>query len=286
MVKMILRALKRRKGSVVTVPEAELHATIQDVRSVALFSLLILLGSVMGCAAPAVERPEGLTVSVAASVQPPFEEIAAAFTQETGIPVTLNVGATGSLAQQIASGAPVDVFAAANSEDVESLAKAGQVAADTVRPYAVGLLVIYPRAGLTISTLEDLARSDIKRVAIANPERAPYGVAAREALQAAGLWDALQDRLILAENVGQAYQYAASGNVDVALIPLALALDRHGPVQLVSADLHRPIVHALGVVATSRSPRAARAFADFVSSPAGLKILEAYGYKAPADTGE
>ncbi len=245
-------------------------------------SLLCLIGLLLSaCVSLPATQPAALTVSAAANVQPAFEEIGAAFTAQTGTPVAFNFGATGALAQQIAAGAPADVFAAANTADVEALAARGHIAADTIRPYAIGRLVLYSNTGAEVTRVEDLARPDVKRIAIANPERAPYGVAAREAMQAAGVWDAVQDRLVMGESVGQAFQYAKTGNVDVAFAPLSLTMDETGVAYVVSPSLYGPIVQALGVVSGSPNATAARSFVEFVTGPAGREVLQRYGYDLP-----
>jgi molybdate transport system substrate-binding protein len=238
-----------------------------------------IIASLAGCA-PAAP----LTVSAASNVQPAFEEIGRAFTAQTGRPVVFNFGATTTLAQQIAGGAPVDLFAAANTADVEKLARDGLIDAASVRPYAIGRLVLYVAegAGAPVTRLEDLARPEITRVAIANPERAPYGAAAVEALQAAGVYDAVLPKLIFGENVTQTFQYAETGNVDSALVPLSLTIGKPGVFQPVPESLHQPIVQSLGVVAATRNASSARAFADFVLGPAGQATLAAYGYASPS----
>lgn len=233
------------------------------------------------CVSLPAAQPAALTISAAANVQPAFEEIGAAFTAQTGTPIAFNFGATGALAQQIAAGAPVDVFAAANTADVEALAAQGHIAPETVTPYAIGRLVLYLNTGADVTRVEDLARPGVKRIAIANPERAPYGMAAREAMQSAGVWDAVQERLVMGENVGQAVQFAETGNVDVAFAPLSLTLDKTGVVYVVPQALYGPIVQALGVVRDSPNATAAQAFAEFVTGPAGREILLRYGYDLP-----
>jgi molybdate transport system substrate-binding protein len=121
----------------------------------------------------------------------------------------------------------------------------------------------------------------VRRIAIANPERAPYGVAAQEAMKAVGVMESLEGRLILGESVAQAFQYAETGNADVALVPLSLTIGKSGEAQLVPDSLHRPIVQAIGAVSASPHPVNARAFVDFVTGPAGREILSRYGYDLP-----
>ncbi len=209
-----------------------------------------------------------------------FAELGAAFEKETGTRVAFNFGPSGMLAQQIAQGAPVDLFAAANREYVQELAARGVIIPATVRVYARGQIVIWARPD-AVHTIHDLARPDIRRVAIANPEHAPYGIAAREALTRAGVWQSVQPKLVLAENVQQAKQYVETGNVDAAIIARSLAAtDRRA--LLVPPELYRPLEQTLGVVKTSRHEKAARAFADYITSLAGRAVLSRYGF----ETGE
>lgn len=184
-------------------------------------SLTLLATSCRASATPRTTLPPSLTVSAAADLVYAFTEIGEVFEQQTGIPVVFNFGSTGQLAQQIEQGAPVDLFAAANVSYVEDLAQQGRVLPDTVAIYGRGRITLWTRSDspLRIDSIEDLAQPVVRRIAIANPDHAPYGIAAREALQSAGLWDALQPKLILGENVRQALQYAETGDVDVPSWP-------------------------------------------------------------------
>lgn len=226
-----------------------------------------------------------LVVSAASDLIPAFEEIGAGFSAETGIPVTFNFGSSGLLAQQIEQGAPVDVYASANQLYVDELLAGGHVLPDTVTLYGIGRITLWTRAdsALEITTLDDLLDPAVARIAIANPEHAPYGVAAREALQSAGLWDALQPRLILGENIATTFQYAETGNVDVALVALSLSIaaGEEGRWTLIPAELHAPIQQALAVVSHSPQAAAARAFAVYVNSEAGREIMRRYGFVLP-----
>jgi molybdate transport system substrate-binding protein len=251
---------------------------MKTVRLTLVFLLLLVQA---GCVQIPADQPTTLTVSSAANVRPAFEEIAAAFTAATGARVVFNFGATGALAQQIAGGAPADVFAAANMADIESLFEEGLIEPDTLRPYAIGRLVLYSTTVAGVARVEDLARPEVRRIAIANPERAPYGVAAQEAMRAVGVFETVEDRLILGESVAQAFQYAETGNADVALVPLSLTIGKSGEAHPVPESLHRPIMQAIGVVRASSNVEEARAFVDFVTGPVGREILSRYGYDLP-----
>lgn len=248
-----------------------------------------LAAALLAACTPTAEPPATvtLTISAAADLTPAFQELGAQFTQETGIHLAFNFGSTGQLAQQIEQGAPVDVFAAANRAFVDDLSAAELVLPDTIALYARGRLTLWTRADspLTFETIQDVAQAGVQRVAIANPEHAPYGVAARETLQAAGLWEAVQPRLILGENIAQALQYAATGNVDVALVALSLSIAAgdEGRWTLLPEDLHNPIDQALAVVSRTAHPDEARQFAAYVNSQAGREVMRRYGFVLPGE---
>ncbi len=227
--------------------------------------------------------PQPLLVSAAADLMPSFEELGKLYEQQTGQPVTFNYGASGQLAQQIDQGAPVDLFASADVALVKDLAAKGRVLSDSVQIYARGHLVLWTRADspLAVKTLADLLKPEVQRVAIANPDHAPYGAAARQALQAAGAWEAIQPKLVLGENVRQTLQYAETGNVDVALVPLSLSLASQGRWTPIPEELHAPLDQALGVVAASPRQAEARRFAALIASSQGHAILAKYGFTLP-----
>ena len=136
--------------------------------------------------------------------------------------------------------------------------------------------------------MEDLLKPEVRRIAIANPDHAPYGVAAREALQSAGIWDALQSKLVLGENISQAYQYAVTGNVDAGIVALSLAMPaaagEAGRYVLIPETLHAPLDQAYAVIKGTAHEREARAFAAFVASPPGREIMRKYGFVMPGES--
>jgi molybdate transport system substrate-binding protein len=134
---------------------------------------------------------------------------------------------------------------------------------------------------LQIKTVADLALPEVKRIAIANPDHAPYGLAAQQALQRAGVWDQVKPKLVYADNIRQTLQYAETGNVDVAIVALSLSQESKGRWVLVPEQLHDPIDQALAVIKTTRNEAAARAFASFISGPRGREILGKYGFAFP-----
>ncbi len=233
--------------------------------------------------------PAPLTVSAAADLAYAFQEIAAQFEVDNGQKVVFNFGSSGQLAQQIEHGAPADLFAAANVSFIEELARQHLVLTDTIQLYARGRITLWTRAdsSLDLKRLEDLTRPEVHRIAIANPDHAPYGVAARQALQAVGIWEAIQPKLVLGENVRQTLQYAETGNVDAAIVALSLSVPAAaGPASvghwiLIPQELHAPIDQALAVVKGTRQEAAARAFAAHVNGPRGRLIMRKYGFVLP-----
>ncbi len=263
---------------------------MRTVACAVLWGLSGLLAACTGHATAPVSPTSGnvtLTVAAAADLIPAFEELGKAFTGQTGIEIVFNFGSTGQLTQQIEQGAPIDVFAAANRNFIDLLNQAGLVLPGTIALYAQGRLTLWTRADspLTLNTLNDLTQPAVRRVAIANPEHSPYGVAAREALQSAGLWDTLQPKLILGENVAQTLHYAETGNVDVALVALSLSIAAGdgGRYVLIPAELHNPLDQVLAVIKSTPHESQSRQFASFVNSEAGRAIMRRYGFILPGE---
>jgi molybdate transport system substrate-binding protein len=224
---------------------------------------------------------DAIVLGAAANLSIVLAELVNAYAQETGDAVRTTIGSSGQLAQQIRQGAPIDVFMAADVESVNALAAENRLQPGSVRVYARGRLAIWSRdTAAAIERIEDLASPGMGRIAIANPEFAPYGRAARESMTAAGVWDAVSERVVIAENVQQALQFAETGNADVALVAYSLVHEAGGRSILVPGTLHAPLDQALGVVAGPDSARAAR-FAAFVMGGAGRAILERYGFAVP-----
>lgn len=249
-----------------------------------LYVFLFLLGA---CASMPTQEPSTLTVSAAADLIPAFNEIGTLFTTQTGVQVTFNYGSTGQLAQQIERGASVDVYAAANEAFVQDLDTQGLLLSDSIARYAQGFLTLWTRADspLIVTSLEDLTQDAVKRIAIANPDHAPYGKLAKEVLETTNLWDLLQPKLVFGENIAQTLQYAETGNVDVALVALSLSIAAgdEGRYVRVPTELHAPLWQALAVVKSTQNETQARAFVAFVLSEKGREVLDRYGF-VPPDT--
>lgn len=255
--------------------------------TVAVVGFLILFLLLLSCGrSPAgKETPTTLIVSAAADLTPAFEELGAQFTQETGIKVTFNFGSTGQLAQQIEQGAPVDLFAAANASFVEELERKNLIIPDTKALYAQGRITLWARNDslLKLERLEDLADVRVRHIAIANPEHAPYGQAAREALQSTGIWNDVSSKLVFGENVRQTLQYAETGNADAAIVALSLSVNSNGRWVLISEKLHKPLNQVLAVIRGTPHEAEARRFASFINSSPGRLVMRKYGFILPGE---
>jgi molybdate transport system substrate-binding protein len=231
------------------------------------------------------ESPVTLTVSAAADLTPAFEELGRLFENDTGIKVIFNFGSTGQLTQQIEQGAPVDLLAAANVSFVEELERKNLIIPDTKSLYAQGRITLWTRSdsSLKLQSIEDLAKPEVRRIAIANPEHAPYGEAARQALQSAGIWERVSSRLVFGENIRQTLQYAETGNVDAAIVALSLSINSNGRWVLISDKLHQPLNQALAVIRSTKHEAEARRFAGFINSLQGRPIMRKYGFILPGE---
>jgi molybdate transport system substrate-binding protein len=227
-----------------------------------------------------------LLVLAAASLTAAMDELARSYEAQSGVAVTPVYGASGSLAAQLRHGAPADLLFAADETFVDGLIRDGAIDATTRRAYAIGrLALVVPPGSAPPAGVQGLSDDRYGVVAIANPDHAPYGQAAQDALRAAGVLDSVGPRLVLAENVAQALQYVRTGNADAGLV--ALSLLRRGPAdgeelpyRQVDASLHRPLVHVAGVSTRAPRPADALAFLDFVTSVAGQDVLARHGLGA------
>lgn len=223
-----------------------------------------------------------LTVAGAADLAFAFKEIAAEFEKETGYKVVLSMGSTGMLAKQIEHGAPFDAFFAANKSYIDDLAGKGKVISETIGLYARGRVVLAVRKGSGIKAegLAELVNGSY-RIAIANPDHAPYGKAAMEALKSAGLWEELRPRLVYGENIRQTLQFIQSGNAPAGIVALSVADVQEIEYAMIPDGLHNPIDQAAAVVSTSKEAKAAREFIKFVNGPKGAPIMKKYGFMLP-----
>jgi len=228
-------------------------------------------------------------VAAAADLSVVLKEIADGFQKKTGVKVKLSFGASGALTQQIQNGAPFDVFFSADMDYPRQLIAAGEADNASLYQYAVGKLVLWVPADSTLDIehqgLNVLFDPSVKKIAIANPQHAPYGRAAVAALKHGGVYDRVSDRLVLGENVSQAAQFVESGNAQAGFLPLAHAvapaLRGKGKYWEVPEDTYPPL--AQGVVALSRSQhkKEAAEFLEYIKTKESAELFRKYGFTLP-----
>ena len=255
---------------------------------------VIVLGTASCRGSKPATKSEPLKVAAAADLSFAFKDVGDAFEKKTGQKVVFSFGSTGLLAKQIAEGAPFDVFAAANVTFVDDVVKEGACYRDSTTTYARGHIVLWTATGAAPASLEALKGGEYAKIAIANPEHAPYGKAAQQALQSSGVWGAVKPKIVYGENVQQTLQFAQSGNADVAIVALSLATVSGGAYTPIDPAAHDPIDQALVVckgaaAQASGAPNegatsSARAFTAFVGSPEGHALMRRYGFILPNES--
>jgi len=238
--------------------------------------------------AASAQAPAALTVAAASDLQSALPALASRFEAETGQRVTLTFGSSGNFFAQIRNGAPFDLFLSADVDYPRRLEADGQAEPGTIWPYAIGRLVLYvpTRSGLDPAQgLAALASARVRRIAIANPAHAPYGRAAVAALRHEGLYERVQAKLVLGENISQAAQFVQSGNADAGLLALSLALAPAlrgaGTYVEVPAVFYPPIEQAAVILKASRRKDEARRFLAFLARPDSAQALRDAGFLDP-----
>lgn len=230
---------------------------------------------------------ERVTVAVASNFARTATEIAARFTARTGHQTHIIAASTGKLYAQIINGAPYDVLLAADAERPRLLEEAGLGVAGTRFAYAFGTLVLWSRDPVvaTVGCREQLLHLGKKHLAIANPETAPYGVAAREFLLDAGLWEQVRPRLVLGENILQTLQFVASGNASLGLIAQSQtgipALPSPTCEWVVPTRTYSPLEQQAILLQRAADKKAASAFLNYLRGPAGREQIAGHGYLLP-----
>jgi len=228
-----------------------------------------------------------LAVAAASDLQTVLPELARAFERDSGASVKTSFGSSGNFVAQIQNGAPFDVFLSADTDYPRRLAESGHADPATLYEYATGRIVLWTRkeSGIDVRRgLDVLQDGRVKRIAIANPEHAPYGRAAVAALRAAKLYDLVQGKLVLGENISQAAQFAESGNAEAGIIGLAAALSpamSAGTYFRIPKELYPPIQQAAVVVSSSKNQELARRFIDYLKRADTGVLLTRFGFDAP-----
>jgi len=231
-----------------------------------------------------------INVAAAADLSTALPEIAHAFGTTNGIEVKLSFAASGAITQQIENGAPFDVFLSADMGYPQQLVAEHKADAATLRHYATGQLVLWTQSESPLDLdrvgMNVLLDRTVKKIAIANPQHAPYGRAAVAALKHYGLYDKVRDRLVIGENVTQAAQFVESGNAQVGLVALAHALapavKAKGKYWKVPGDAYPPLAQGAVVTAQSAHPAEAADFVKYLNSPGAVAVFEHYGFSASA----
>jgi molybdenum ABC transporter, periplasmic molybdate-binding protein len=251
-------------------------------RSLARIAALVLTLAATGA------RADEVQVAVAANFTAPMQKIAALFAQDTGHKAVLSFGSTGKFYAQIKNGAPFEVLLTADDETPVRLEQEGAALAGSHFTYAIGKLVLWSaQPGVVDAAGEVLRRGNFTHLAIANPKLAPYGAAGIEAMQALGVYDALAPKIVQAENIGQAYQFIASGNAQLGFVAYAQVLDEQGQFKggsmwMVPAKLYRPIrqdavVLTKGTAGGQPKPAVA-ALMQYLRGDKARAVIQTYGY--------
>ncbi|MBI3754096.1 MAG: molybdate ABC transporter substrate-binding protein [Deltaproteobacteria bacterium] len=242
-----------------------------------------LLSTVLLLATTAFAEQKHLTIAAAADLSFALKEISLQFEKETGTKITLSFGSTGMLSQQIENGAPFDILFAANERYIDELGKKGFIISDTKRLYAQGRLVlaVNKKSGVNAKKLEDLVDPSIKQIAIANPDHAPYGIAAKEAMIKLGLWDRLKPKLVYAENIRQAVQFIQTGDASAGIVALSVADVPDIVYTAIAPSLYNPLNQAAAVIKNTKAEKEAREFIKYVNGPQGREIMKKYGFNLP-----
>jgi molybdate transport system substrate-binding protein len=240
--------------------------------------LMAVFVVVAGCRGS--DRPT-IVVAAASDLAPVFEELTATIEDSCKVELRVTLGSSGLLANQVSAGAPYDVYLSADAQFPMNLRDRGLAARDEVVEYAVGRIVIAWREGVEpMESLEALAASPVSRIAIANPEHAPYGRAAEEALRKSGIYGAVAPRLVIGENIRQTYDYVRGGNADAGIVAISLVAQTDRPFALLDASLHEPITQVGMIVADRPNQSDSWCVLNYFRSSEGQGVLHTYGFES------
>lgn len=234
-------------------------------------------------------RAQEIRVAAAADLKFALEQLSAPYEKESGGKIEITYGSSGNFFAQIENGAPFDLFLSADMEYPRKLQAAGLAEPGTLEEYALGRIVIWMSSGTRVDLAKlgwkALLDPGVRRIAIANPEHAPYGQAAVAALRAAGVYERLRRRLVYGENIAQAAQFVASGSAQAGILALSLAISpamKDGRRWEIPSSLHPPIEQGVIILKSAKNKEGARGLLAFLKSETGRKILESHGFELPA----
>jgi molybdate transport system substrate-binding protein len=233
-------------------------------------------------------RAQGKEIRIAAAADLKFAmaELSEKFEKQTGMRVKVTYGSSGNFFSQLQNGAPFDLFFSADIEYPKKLESAGLAEPQTLYEYAIGRIVIWTPADAKVDVTKEgwksLLDASVEKIAIANPEHAPYGRAAVAALQKAGIYESVKAKLVYGDNISQAAQFVQSGNAQAGIVAKSLAVSpamRDGKRWEIPADMHPALEQGAVILKDAKNKDAARAFLEFVKSPAGPPVLSKYGFE-------
>ena len=248
--------------------------------------VIVLLSLVLAVPFGAAQE---ITVAAAADLQFALQDVAARFQKDTGKTVKLIFGSSGNFFAQIKNGAPFDLFFSADIDYPQKLEAAGLAEPATLYPYAAGKIVLWVSGDSKLDLsrgLKILLDPDIKKIAVANPEHAPYGRAAVAAMKREDIYDKVSGKLVLGENISQTASFVASGSADIGIVALSLVIaspmKEKGRYAEISSDAYPPIKQAAVILKASHQKDAARQFIEFLKTPPLLELLRTYGFSVPS----
>jgi molybdate transport system substrate-binding protein len=246
---------------------------------------LLFLVMMLALARPRAASAQDLAIAAASDLQAAFPAVVAQFEKSTGHHVEVTYGSSGNFVAQIQNGAPFDLFFSADIDYAKRLESTGLAEPGSVYEYAVGKIVLWTRkdGGIDVSRGLAVLRDDrVRKIALANPQHAPYGRAAVAALKHDGLYDAAQSKIVLGENISQTAQFVQSGNADVGIIALSLAMAPKAKEMGIYADIpagsYPPLAQAAVIVKASKSKTLARDFLAFMKRPETIALMQSFGF--------
>ena len=264
--------------------------------SSAVLAAFIVLSSTWGWAQEKQDKQEKkgapeLVVAAAADLSTALKEISEGFEKKTGVKVSLSFGASGALTQQIQNGAPFDLFFSADMDYPRLLIALGDADGASLYQYAIGKLVLWVPTDSPLDVehqgMNILLDPSVKKIAVANPQHAPYGRAAMAALKHAGMYDRIADRLVLGENISQATQFVESGNAQAGFVALAHAIAPamrgKGKYWEVPVDFYPPLAQGMIVLSHSQHKKEAAEFLEYVKTKEAAELLRKYGFALPQE---
>jgi molybdate transport system substrate-binding protein len=249
---------------------------------------ILILAALLGLWRPAEARAGEIKIAAASDLTFAFKDVAAQFEKQTGNSIKLAYGSSGNFFAQIKNGAPFDLFFSADVEYPKKLAAAGLIEPGSIYEYASGKLVVWVPNGSKLDLshgLTTLLDPGIRKIAIANPLHAPYGAAAVAAMRQAGIYDKVKSKFVLGENISQTAQFVQSGNADIGILALSLAVapamkDKGRYVEVPTED-YPPIIQAAAILKSSRNKELANQFMKFIKQPDTVALMARYGFSIP-----